>query len=383
MAATSNILILQWGRFGAGPKFAYEIAKALQQRDDVNVFLSVSKQAKLFADMQKLNLPGFYINTFSSLWHCLLATAKIINLKRRFKKFLQQHRIDYVLCPMHHVWNGLVLTQSITAKTPYLLFMHDASLHLGEQGFLRYWLYRQDLQKASRLVTLTEYVKQQYRQINKNIGIDVLPHPPLLNRDAIRPRSLEKTKKIKLLFFGRILAYKGLGLLLDAFVLLEKELKNLELHIIGSGNLTLYQDQLKCCKNVIVNNTWIAEAEIESHLTDKDILVLPYIEASQSGVINLVAALGIPVVATNVGGLSEQITNDVNGLLVPTISAPSIAVAIKRLLTEDRLYQQCSQGMLDSYNKGMCWGEVANHLIASLANMKINNINNREDLCVN
>ena len=77
---------------------------------------------------------------------------------------------------------------------------------------------------------------------------------------------------------------------------------------------------------------WVAEAEIPPLLATAGALVLPYREASQSGVVSLAHAVGVPVVATPVGGLAEQVTDGVDGAVAAAAAAPAaLAEAMARL----------------------------------------------------
>jgi glycosyltransferase involved in cell wall biosynthesis len=62
------------------------------------------------------------------------------------------------------------------------------------------------------------------------------------------------------------------------------------------------------CHNVMVENRWAAETELGAVFGWADALILPYHEASQSGVAAAAIAAGRPVIATRVGGLSEQLS---------------------------------------------------------------------------
>ncbi|MBX6744599.1 MAG: glycosyltransferase, partial [Acetobacteraceae bacterium] len=82
---------------------------------------------------------------------------------------------------------------------------------------------------------------------------------------------------------------------------------------------------------VRVESRWVAEAEIPALIAAADALVLPYREASQSGVVSLAHAMGVPVVATPVGGLREQVADGVNGVLAAAPEPEALAAAMARL----------------------------------------------------
>jgi glycosyltransferase involved in cell wall biosynthesis len=71
--------------------------------------------------------------------------------------------------------------------------------------------------------------------------------------------------------------------------------------------------------------------------TEADAVVLPYAEASQSGVLNLAAAFGLPVIATDVGELRATVEGQRMGLAVPAGDAEALAGAIRRLATDPAL----------------------------------------------
>ena len=111
-----------------------------------------------------------------------------------------------------------------------------------------------------------------------------------------------------ILFLGRIEKYKGVDLLLDAFFEVNKKMPNINLTIAGNGNLKPYLPKIKRSEKAItVINKWLEDEEIGDLIYDCDFLVLPYIDASQSGIIPLAFGCGKTVIATNVGALSEQV----------------------------------------------------------------------------
>ncbi|HEX5325888.1 MAG TPA: glycosyltransferase, partial [Acetobacteraceae bacterium] len=88
---------------------------------------------------------------------------------------------------------------------------------------------------------------------------------------------------------------------------------------------------LRVLPGVCVETRWVAESEIGGMLAWADALVLPYREASQSGVAAAAVASGRPVICTRVGGLVEQLAGETLARLCDPTAA-SIAAAIRDLL---------------------------------------------------
>ncbi|MBU4310789.1 glycosyltransferase [bacterium] len=104
-------------------------------------------------------------------------------------------------------------------------------------------------------------------------------------------------------------------------------------YIVGEGDLRPYTTQLTNLQDITVINRWIPDDEVASYFRGADVLVMPYTDASQSGVIPIAYMAKVPVVAARVGGLSEQVDNGKTGLLVPAGNIPELANACVKLLS--------------------------------------------------
>ena len=133
---------------------------------------------------------------------------------------------------------------------------------------------------------------------------------------------------IRLLMFGRMRAYKGLDLLRDAFATLPP---GFTLRVVGDGPIETLAPGLSALPGVTIEPRWVTEADIPALIAAHDAVVLPYREASQSGIIPNAQALGVPVVATPAGGLPGQIGHDQDGLLAAAMDAPALAAVLARL----------------------------------------------------
>jgi glycosyltransferase involved in cell wall biosynthesis len=134
------------------------------------------------------------------------------------------------------------------------------------------------------------------------------------------------------LFFGRLLPYKGIDLLADALTRLGSR-SDLAVRVVGSGPGSASLDALSRLPGVSVENRWVPDAEIGTLLGWADALVLPYREASQSGVAAAALAAGRSVIATKVGGLVEQLREAPRTIFCdPT--QESLAAALEQFLGE-------------------------------------------------
>jgi glycosyltransferase involved in cell wall biosynthesis len=143
-----------------------------------------------------------------------------------------------------------------------------------------------------------------------------------------------------LLFFGYVRKYKGLGILLEAMAMLVKEL---DAHLLVVGEF--YDDKEKYLKmisdfglqdNVTVNSDYVANDKVGLYFSAADVVVLPYIAATQSGIAQIAYNFNKPVIATNVGGLAEVVRHNVTGFVAPPNDPAALKQAILRFFKEDR-----------------------------------------------
>lgn len=126
-----------------------------------------------------------------------------------------------------------------------------------------------------------------------------------------------------ILFFGNIKPYKGVDLLLDAYRVLMETSNSYHLLIAGRpDNCEAYWKQIQSMADMGVQRGriqiqagFIPDEEVERYFKAADVLVLPYRHIYQSGVLFLAHSFGLPVVATRVGSLAEEIVEGENGLV--------------------------------------------------------------------
>lgn len=124
-----------------------------------------------------------------------------------------------------------------------------------------------------------------------------------------------------ILFFGKVRKYKGLDVLLAA---MPKVLAKVACNLIVVGefydSIKKYEQLIRKLgleKHVHIDNRYVPNEEVPGIFERADVLVLPYVIASQSGVARVALSNRLPVIASRTGGLSEAVIDNVNGLLFP------------------------------------------------------------------
>jgi D-inositol-3-phosphate glycosyltransferase len=141
-----------------------------------------------------------------------------------------------------------------------------------------------------------------------------------------------------ILFFGRIRPYKGLDYLVAAFRQITSRHKGYRLIIAGEPkkeSVKYWQDiqrvieQDQMGEQVIQDIRFIADEETEVYFKAADVLVLPYRVIFQSGVLFLAYSFGLPVIATDVGSLRDDIVEGVTGYVCRSCDETDLATTIE------------------------------------------------------
>lgn len=142
-----------------------------------------------------------------------------------------------------------------------------------------------------------------------------------------------------ILFFGFVRQYKGLVYLLRA---MPKVLRRMDIHLLIVGefwdDIASYAElihELGLCHSVTVVNRYIPNEELGLYFSAADVVVLPYVDATQSAVIPLAYAFERPVITTTVGGLPDVVFGGETGILVPPGDSEALAQAIMRFFLSE------------------------------------------------
>src|SRR6185437_14061029 len=166
------------------------------------------------------------------------------------------------------------------------------------------------------------------------------------------------------LFFGRVVTYKGIGVLLAAMNIVQQARPSAKLIIAGRGDdITRYFPAGLRTSGLEVIDRFIPHSEVVALFRRACIVVLPYLEASQSGVANLAMGLGTPVIASAIGGLAELICDGKDGMLVEPGDPKALAQAILRLMQDDALRNSLASAALTRCSRDLSWETIADQTI--------------------
>lgn len=314
-----KLCLLYMGKKGAGPIYSFEMARHLA---DKNIQLlcvlssmieNIDKWKELQSTYSNVNL--FVYQTYSTRIEFFLSLFKL-NVFRKIVNVINAFNPNCLYVPMPFMWEYFIVP-FVKNNVLKIRTVHDVIAHTGE--YQTFFQFKTNLAYKfyDRFIILSETFRTNL--LSHGVDSECIAHIPHANfsyylSDDVR---LNNQPNNVIGFFGTISKYKGIDDLLCAFLDIRHKYPNVKLLIAGSGNLTPYESLLESMKDdVILYNKWISDEEVEKIISYVDFLVLPYKDASQSGVIPLANSFAKPVIATDVGGLHEQVSDE-TGLIIP------------------------------------------------------------------
>ncbi len=233
---------------------------------------------------------------------------------------------------------AVLLTAKLFSRAKVMLIVHNAIPHEKRPGDMLF----------TRLVfSLTDYfivmsgaVQHDLLELKPNARFILTPHP--LYEVFGKPRDKDEAKRALevsdgpvILFFGFVREYKGL----DA---MPRILKETPLTLVVAGEFyedkNAYMEKIRRLGiegNVKVLDRFIPNEAVGDYFSAADVLVLPYLSATQSGITQIAFAFDLPVIATRVGGLPEVVSDGETGFLIPPNDPEALAGAVIKYFQTD------------------------------------------------
>lgn len=221
---------------------------------------------------------------------------------------------------------------------PIVTTFYGAELRLGFRRFIA-WAAR----RSARVIAISSYTRTALREL-VDVPIEVIPYAPsspgYLPSSSSAPRQAPNSATV--LFVGRLVERKGVAYLIEALGQLQNQRRE-QLVVVGEGperpRLELRARELGLSDRVVFRGR-ISDAELRRAYETADVFVLPSVLDSRGdteglGVVLLEAMnYGVPVIASNIGGIVDIVVDNETGLLVPPADPAALARALEGLLSD-------------------------------------------------
>lgn len=301
-------------------------------RDDVNIY--------------KIDYPNSYLSSLKLIY----------NFRKAVKKILRTHDIDVI-----HITgrNPLFLTLVKEFRSfPFFYTIHDVVPHSGEYKIQGELVDQLLVRISHKTFVHGSHNADLFEKKYPNNYYYTIPHGEFRFYTEYCNSSIEY--KPEILFFGRIKEYKGIETLLQAEHYISKKYTDYSMIVAGSGKVTSKQkEHIKKSDNIELINRYIENKEVCELFSRCRMVILPYKDASQTGVIPIAYSFRKPVIATQVGGLPEMVQHGKTGFLVESEKPQNLAQYCAQLLENKELCKKLgNQGERFSKDE-LNWDHIA------------------------
>lgn len=312
----------------------------------------------------------------SKPWLQLLAIPYIISGFFKCIKICRKWRPDIIHAhwPFPHAY--IALGAAKLFRIPLVLNFHGAELLLIRKKKWVKPLLKFAIGQAQAVFANSSFTASKIKAL-RNVDVEWSPYGTTLefgNRNSefgMEPHPING--KFKILFVGRHIERKGICYLIEAAKYLPRD--QFEIRIVGVGDLTEELKKLASesatpnSAEIIFTGKLSPEALANEYRT-ANVFTLPAIVDSKGdteglGVVLIEAMeLGLPIVASNVGGIPDVVVDGISGILVPEKDPQALASAYKRLAAEPELVKQLLVGSRKRIAECFTWDGIIERQIA-------------------
>lgn len=347
--------------------YTIQMANELAQHTKVLLLLPDYKSEEYLENVE----PGVEVHTFNYSRDAGRLGPSCYSMIRDIISTVSDFRPDIV----HFQVNNPMLCPLIPMlrKYPLIATFHDIEPHPGEDRLLDVGslLYRLTLLISrgfsDRIFvhghTLKDTLVEKYNVPSWKVHVIPMGEHEVTPFTKHRREELE-TSDPMVLFFGRIHRYKGLDCLIQAEPLITRKIPDTRIVIAGTGeDFEKYREMIAGREAFEVYNYRIPYEEGALLFQQSKVVALPYIEASQSGVIPTAYGFKKPVVATNVGGLPEIVDDGRTGYIIPPRDPAALAEAIVDLLENPERCRLMGEQAYIKLKTDMAWSTIVKSLL--------------------
>ncbi|PRY55290.1 glycosyltransferase involved in cell wall biosynthesis [Arcticibacter pallidicorallinus] len=304
---------------------------------DLDIDLSAYPPLVSFYDVKsKWNiseLESYFVNTKETYFLTyanpqslsLLAFKRAINFVSQLRR-IQPDYVHFEDLSLRQVW---MLPYLSLNPQKLVINAHDPLPHSGESMIKRKLLKSAFFFFTKKYVCFSEFSKNQLRGIvSKKSDVYLIKLLPYTVYSNYQP-SLEVMDR-NITFVGRLSPYKGIDLFLNAIKLLGRE-DRVGSYVVAGKRIGSYDPGFAkfTSKSLQVIDKHLSNDELVKIILNSKLIVCPYLDATQSGVIMTAYALNRPVLVTPVGGLPEYVQNGVTGLIMHDVDTQALIKSLE------------------------------------------------------
>ena len=250
------------------------------------------------------------------------------------------------------IYLGFFIKSIYNRDTKFIITIHDPNPH-PEKGlkllkyFAMIYLNKQLIRLSKSKNNIFIHVHSE-KQVIGSYSSSIFSKLPIssLYSEYKKITSVKKNEPLLVLFIGRLEYYKGVDVFIDSVNHYNRNNKHpnkCKFTLAGKGNL---ESKSYPPVNMNLINKFLTNEEFINLIENAHLLVFPYRQATQSGVLNMAISLNKPVVVSNVGALSEYVIDKETGILVEELSSEKLAKIYSQLENDSIFVEEMSKNTL-------------------------------------
>jgi len=352
-----RVALLSFGRKGGAAQYPAQLANGLSEHVEcASLIPSTHSEPQLYSDSVKVRS----FDTEQFLLSEEYPRSKYPLVVREIYQQLQEIDPDIVHLPFYfQIPSILSLPLVKSIGKPVVATVHDPASHGGDEvgpfemdimAYLRMvpahaldrvivhgrHTYRQSIGLGYSEEKLYIIPHGMYDQFGRSEGINTSQHPG------------------EILFFGHLSKYRGTDRLCDIADLIGQFIDNFQIRVAGPMSESRKRSNwgkkvltdLRNHPRISLRDEYIPGSEVEELFANASIVLLPYYDATMSGVVMTAYSFATPIVATDTGDIGWMIKEDESGLLAAPDSTEEIARQTERLINDSQLRRQIGTNIL-------------------------------------
>jgi len=348
------------GGHGAMDYYDYGLAQGLAE-NGVNVLLYTSDETtvRTYKNVQSKLI-------FKGLWASPFLKKTWLYMKGHGVAYADSRKNKVKIVHLHFFYfRGIDLVILLMAKfygLKSVVTVHDVnSFHRHSLKFIEKLCYRLINGVIVHNYTSRDIIKEKSVKLRE---LSVIPHGNYLPFISVNRKTIPPSDQFTILFFGQIKKVKGVDVLLKGISHVTAVNKKIRLLIAGRPwkyDLTNYENmiaELGLSAFVETDFRYVPDEEVACFFERADLVVLPYTEIYQSGVLLLSMSYGKPLLCSDLKPFKEVIKDNENGFLFKSQDDQDLADKLLKIMKDPQLLTKVSENASKQIRKDFDWGDI-------------------------
>ncbi len=352
-------------KIGGAEIYSYKLASHLSKLNNHLTVLVPAVNGMTFHDLIISNtfkisyFPYIKIKLISGLIYSVGLIIKTLTLIRKSKRFdlIHAHTGIYPMI------GGFILSKLL--RIPFFITCHGSDIRINRKNTVLKLIQNYIFQRSKCVIVVSNELKTILKDEIRNLSIEIVPAGVDKNSFKDLPHKWSNKTRVKVLFVGNLRKIKNPKIILEALKKLKQYEFNIELIMIGTG--PLYEALKVFCNQYDLTNVifipQVPHKNLHQYYKKADLFVMPSLSEGTPLALLDAMASGLPIIASKIGGISDLIKNNYNGILIEPTNIDLLVDKIKYLIENPEIAEKLGKNAQKSSNL-ISWDIITKNHIA-------------------